>query len=103
MSLYPSEELLQVLNTIGVPHSSEVNEKWLTLPLKFSEKKMWKTNDKINVLRLRSYIYHYLNKNNFIINKTVIPNDLLKILDHQFEKMDYKYFIHLLDDHLYKY
>ena len=98
---YPSEELVAVLNTIGVPHQSD--EIWLCMPLRFANTE-WTVNDKIGLLYLRTYIYHYLKYNNLLkFSRMVCPNELLKTLDidNESNQISYKHFIGILEMHLY--
>jgi len=106
--LYPSEPLLYVMNKIGIPHPSELptergytESEWIQMPLVFSDKELWKTDDKVSLVRLRLYIYQYLKKNN-LLKPTFTPDETLKVLDEDMDRISYKNLIKLVESHLYE-
>jgi len=97
---YPSEELVEILNKIGVP--KQTNENWLCMPLQFTNTESWTIDNKIGLLYLRAYIYHYLKSNNLLkFSRMVYPNELLKKLEPEMSQISYKHFIAVLETHLY--
>jgi hypothetical protein len=95
------------MNKIGIPHPSElhtesadIESEWIKMPLVFSDKELWKTDDKVSLVRLRLYIYQYLKKNN-CLKHTFTPNETLKVLDEDMEQISYTNLIKLVQSHLY--
>lgn len=108
--LYPSQTLVELVNTIRIPHPSEgVSEhekdpKLLCLPMKFSDKALWTFEDKISLLKIRLYLHHYIKHGlMFSTRRMVVVNDVLKVLDADMEdRITYDDLIRVVSGHLYE-
>ena len=102
--MFPSIRLLDVMNEIGIPHSSEIeSEHWVSYPLVTTNTELWKKDDKVSFSRLKVYILNYIHKNKLVKNGYVFPDELLQVLDEEMdmERITFHTFYQLLESHLY--